>query len=204
MDGKEELMITDEYIYTPHNNHNVMHICETPIMKRLADICTKNGGDILEIGFGMNISADFIVNNPNVTSYTVIEIHPQQYERALEWAKTKSIPINVILGNWYDVLPILNTKFDGVFFDTDTDKSGIVNFLEKVKDNCKEGTIVTFYAYYKYDIRLTSETITFTPEEWEAMPDGWRRLKWGLNKSWPIYYTTFNGVDFYSDSIRLL
>lgn len=204
MDGKEDLIITDEFIYTPHNTHHVMHICETPIMKRLADIATQNGGHILELGFGMHISADFITSNPKVTEYTVIEIHPIQYERALEWAKTKTIPINVILGDWYDVLPLLDVKFDGVFFDTDTDKNGIVNFLGKVKNNCKEGTIVSFYAYYKYDERLTSETIVFTNEEWEAMPDFWKRLKWSLNKSWPIYYTRFNGTDFYSDSIKLI
>lgn len=204
MDGTEKLIITDEYIYTPNNNHNVMHVCETSIMKKQAEITTQNGGDILEIGFGMHISADFITSNPNVTSYTVIEIHPQQYERALEWAKTKTIPVNVILGNWYHILPLIDKKFDGVFFDTDTDKSGIVNFLDKVKDNCKENTIVTFYAYYKYDSRLTPVTITYTDEEFESMPESWRINKFFLNKSYTFYYTKFNGTEFYSDSIKLM
>lgn len=204
MDGTEELIITDDFIYTPHNNHHVMHRCETAIMKKQAEITTKNGGDILEIGFGMHISADFITETPGVTSYTVIEIHPQQYERALEWAKTKTIPVTVLLGNWYDILPLVDKKFDGVFFDTDTDKNGIVNFLDKVKDNCKEGTIVSFYAYYKYDKRLTPVTISFTDEEFAAMPEVWRRLKWSLNKNWTLYYTTFDGDKFYSDEIRLI
>lgn len=203
MDGKEVLIITDEYIYTPHNDHNVMHVCETSIMKKQAEITTKNGGDILEVGFGMHISADFIVNNPNVTSYTVIEIHPQQYERALEWAKTKTIPINVILGDWIDVLPLLDQKFDGVFFDTDTD-GRITKFLEKVQPNCKNGTIITFYAYYVFDIRLNPVTIAYTDEEFENLHERWRQNKYFSGKSYTIYYTTYDGEKFFSDYLKLI
>ena len=43
-----------------HNNHIVMHEWETDMMKRHAEIVCENGGDILEIGFGMGISSDFI------------------------------------------------------------------------------------------------------------------------------------------------
>lgn len=203
MDGKEELIITDEFIYTPHNDHKVMHVCETSIMKKQAEITTKNGGDILEVGFGMHISADFITNNPNVTSYTVIEIHPQQYERALEWAKTKTIPVKVILGDWIDVLPILDKKFDGIFFDTDTD-GRITKFLDKVTPNCKEGTIVSFYAYYVYDARLTPVTIAYTEEEFNNLPETWKKNKYFSGKSYNIYYTTYDGQDFYSDGVKLI
>jgi tRNA A58 N-methylase Trm61 len=199
MDGTEELIITDEFIYTPHNKHIVMHMCETSIMKKQAEITIQNGGDILEIGFGMNISADFIVNNPNVTSYTVIEIHPQQYERALEWAKTKTIPINVILGDWYDILPLLDTKFDGIFFDTDTDKNYVDNFLNKVKSNCKDGTIVTFFTYYKFDSRLTPVRIVYTEEEFNNLPDTYKKNRYFNNKTYTFWYTKFNGTDFYTD-----
>ena len=204
MDGKEELIITDEYIYTPNNNHFVMHVCETSMMKKQAEIATSNGGDILEIGFGMHISADFITSNPNVTSYTVIEIHPEQYERALEWAKTKTIPINVVLGDWYDVLPLLDKKFDGVFFDSDTDKHGIVHFLDKIEDNCKNGTIVTFYAYYKYDTRLTPVIIPYTKEEFDSQPNEWKRVKFFSGGSSTIYYTRYDGEKFYSDHQKLI
>ena len=47
---------------------------ETSLMKRYSEIVTKNGGDILECGFGMGISADFIYNS-NISSYTCIEIN---------------------------------------------------------------------------------------------------------------------------------
>jgi hypothetical protein len=203
MDGNEELIITDEFIYTPHNDHNVMHVCETSIMKKQAEITTQNGGDILEIGFGMHISADFITDNPNVTSYTVIEIHPQQYLRAVEWAKTKTIPTKVILGDWMDVLPLLDLKFDGIFFDTDTD-GRITKFLDKVTPNCKEGTIVSFYAYYVYDVRLNPVTISYTDEEFESLPKTWKKSKFFSGKSYTLYYTTFNGNDFYSNGLKFI
>ena len=70
----------------------------------------------------MNISDDFIQSNPNITSHTIIEIHPQQYERALEWAKDKP-NVEIILGDWMDILPLENRKFDGILFDTDTDSN---------------------------------------------------------------------------------
>ena len=198
MNGTENIVITDNGIYNPATNHTIMHRCETKISKRMAEIVTQNGGDILELGFGMHISADFILSNPNVTSYTVIEIHPIQYQRALEWAKTKTIPINVIFGNWTDVLPLVDKKFDGVYFDTDTD-GNLPFFMDKVKPNCKEGTILSFYAYYHPESRLNSEIIHFTDEEVELWPDSWKRHRMFQNNQYVIYHTKFNGVDFYSD-----
>ena len=53
-----------------------MHIGEKTLMEKLSEMVTTNGGDILEIGFGMHLSADEIQNNPNVTSHTIIEVHP--------------------------------------------------------------------------------------------------------------------------------
>ena len=73
----------------------VMHVGERSLMNKLAEIVTQNGGDILEIGFGMNLSANAIQSNPNVTSHTIIEIHPVQYERALEWAKLQKIKTTI-------------------------------------------------------------------------------------------------------------
>ena len=96
MDGTEELVISDSVIkLSTDDEHNaVMHIGEKYLMDKLAEIVTKNGGDILEIGFGMNLSANAIQSNPNVTSHTIIEIHQVQYERALEWAKLQKIKTN--------------------------------------------------------------------------------------------------------------
>jgi hypothetical protein len=202
MNGTENLIITEDYIFNPDNNHNVMHKCETKIMERQAQISTQNGGDILELGFGMHISADFIQSNPNVTSHTIIEIHPQQYQRALEWAKDKK-NVEIILGDWVDLLPLVNRKFDGILFDTDTD-GNLPFFMDMVKPNCKEGTALSFYAYYRHDARLNSEIIHFTNEEVAAWPDSWKKHKLFQNNQYVIYHTKFNGVDFYANNTKLI
>ena len=64
----------------------VMMSWETPMMKKHAEVVTENGGDILEIGFGMGICSDFIQQH-TINSHTIIEIHDQVFENLLEWAK---------------------------------------------------------------------------------------------------------------------
>ena len=72
MKGNEQIEVFEEKIEiqnTKNDGNNViMHIGEKYLMTKLAEIVTKNGGDILEIGFGMHLSADAIQSNPNVTS----------------------------------------------------------------------------------------------------------------------------------------
>jgi hypothetical protein len=106
----------DRIFYTNKPTTIVMDRVEAPLMKRFAEIVTQNGGDILEVGFGMGISADFIYNS-NINSYTCIEIHPIIYQNALEWAKDKS-NVTIILGDWIDIIPTLPKKYDGIFMDT--------------------------------------------------------------------------------------
>jgi spermidine synthase len=154
MIGNEELKITNDYIKlsTDNDTSAVMHIGEISLMSKLAEIVTQNGGDILEIGFGMHLSADVIQSNPNVTSHTIIEIHPEIYNSALEWAKDKP-NTNIIFGDWINILPLSNKKFDGVLHDTHLDPN-IPKFLDYVKDNCKIDTIVGFFEYREFNNKL--------------------------------------------------
>ena len=57
----------------------VMHKWEHPIMKTKADFICQNGGDIIEFGFGMGISANYIQSH-NINSHTICEINPQIIE----------------------------------------------------------------------------------------------------------------------------
>jgi len=59
----------------------VMMDWEDSIMKASADYVCSNGGDILEIGFGMGISAGHIQAN-SISSHTIVENHPQVIEKA--------------------------------------------------------------------------------------------------------------------------
>ena len=117
------LIFEDDKIYYIEEEDfecQVMMSWEDSIMKASADYVCENGGDILEIGFGMGISADHIQSN-SIDSHTIIENHPQVIEKAKAWASGKS-NVTIIEGGWYDVKNSLST-YDGVFYDTWGDDS---------------------------------------------------------------------------------
>ena len=64
-------------------NIEVMMNWEDSIMKASADYVCENGGDILEVGFGMGISAGYIQSH-SISSHTIIENHPQIIAKAVE------------------------------------------------------------------------------------------------------------------------
>lgn len=198
MKGTEKLKIYDNMIKlsTDDAHSAVMHIGEKYLMDKLAEIVTKNGGDILEIGFGMNLSADAIQSNPNVTSHTIIEIHPVQYERALEWAKLQKIKTTIILGDWIEVLPLSNIKFDGVLHDTHQDPN-IPKFLDYIVDNCKKDTIIGFFEYKKFDHRLNGYRCTIPEADYQTIP--YKNNIHYKDNQFELKYTTFNGISFVKD-----
>jgi len=123
------------------DNHIVMHDWEDLMMKKHAEVVCQNGGDILEIGFGMGISADYI-QSYDITSHTIIENDKKIYEKLLEWSKDKP-NVKTIFGDWITSLP--EQKFDGIFRDTWGEFLGKKVFPLKILKVCKVGTIVTFF-----------------------------------------------------------
>lgn len=115
----QKVTITDSRIYyTDRPTSIVMDEVSKDLMKVYSDIVCQNGGQILDIGFGLGYSANFIYEN--VGNYSCIEINPQIYQKALEWAKDKD-NVFIYLGNWTDIIPQLadnNIKYDGIFMDT--------------------------------------------------------------------------------------
>ena len=95
----------------------VMQAWEEPLMRRLAQIATSSHGDVLEVGFGMGISATMILEE-GVRSYTVIECNEQVIERFNEWKKAyPDTEVRVVQGMWQDVESELG-EYDGILFDT--------------------------------------------------------------------------------------
>ena len=128
--------IEDEYGFT------IMHSWEDSMMKKHAEVVCRNGGDILEIGFGMGISATYI-QHQNIKSHTIIEIHPVIARRAREWAKDKPNVI-IIEADWYDVVDDLKT-YDGIFYDPELDPN-MRKFPKFVKEKLlKDKGIFSFY-----------------------------------------------------------
>ena len=61
----------------------VMMDWEDSLMSASAAYVTQNGGDILEIGFGMGISAGYM-HSHSINSHTIVENHPQIITKAQE------------------------------------------------------------------------------------------------------------------------
>tara|TARA_R100001443_G_scaffold19413_3_gene30947 strand:- start:2516 stop:3076 length:561 start_codon:yes stop_codon:yes gene_type:complete len=139
----ETLIFEEDKIYYTHADQElqVMMSWEDNIMKASADYICENGGDILEIGFGMGISADYIQAN-NINSHTIVENHPQIIERLKTWAQGKSNVI-IIEGDWNDVKDSLST-YDGLFYDTFGDEN-IDNFKTTLPTLMKSGGKATWW-----------------------------------------------------------
>jgi amino acid adenylation domain-containing protein len=97
----------------------VMQDWEQPLMDAMAKVVTEAHGDVLEVGFGMAISATCI-QKYGCRSYTIIEPNDEVVERFHEWKKQfPERNMRVLHGRWHDVHQQLGDEtFDGVFFDT--------------------------------------------------------------------------------------
>ena len=119
MTSNQELIFDNEYIVLKDQpNKFVMMSWETDLMKQHAKRVTQNRGDILEIGFGMGISAQFI-QDFGCVSHTIVESHPEILKKLHEWAKDK-LNVKIIEGDWFVVQDILcQFQYDGIFYDAD-------------------------------------------------------------------------------------
>jgi hypothetical protein len=183
----EDSLLINEKSYASRGKV-VMDRSETSLMKRYSEIITKNGGDILECGFGMGISADFIYNS-NITSYTCIEINESVYNSALEWAKDKP-NAKIILGNWVDVIPTLTVKFDGIFHDTHLDHDFML-FEEYCEQIAKPNCILSIFGYHFYPKSDRLENEVF------IMDKPLKHLNMRTNH-WKIIYSYFINGSFSS------
>ncbi len=97
--------------------HAVMWQFGEPYMKQLADIATRKGGVILEIGFGMGISARYIQTKP-IQKHIIIEMNRDLFQQVELFAQSASVPVEPYLGLWQEVVPQLAAEsIDGILFD---------------------------------------------------------------------------------------
>ena len=119
----------------------IMMDWEHPIMSASAAYVTEGGGDILEIGFGMGISAGYIQSH-SISSHTIIEPHPQMVEKAVEWSNGKS-NVTIISQSWADVTGSLET-YDGISYDTSFDNKHNL-FSSSLSELTKPGTKLSVF-----------------------------------------------------------
>ena len=109
--------------------------------KHVLDLMSGPDKDILDIGFGWGVTSNYFYNK-GVKSLTIVEIREDLYKRALEWSKDKD-NVSVILGDWIDIIPNLNTKYDGIYMDTFCPEGEDFR-MDKTEEELKE-TLDYFY-----------------------------------------------------------
>lgn len=134
------------------NNFQVMQNWEDNYMKKLAQIVTSRGGKILEVGFGLGISAGYIQKfSKKIKSHTIIECHPDVASFGIKYFKDRiaSGQMSILNGFWEDmVLKLKDESFDGILFDTSP-----LN---------KETVFFHFFPFFKEAYRLLKKNGVFT------------------------------------------
>jgi hypothetical protein len=140
-----KMQITKDGIFPITNTkmfyaRNDMHLYYSEVANILGN------GDILEIGFGMGICSTEI-QKLNPKSHTIIEINRDIYNYGLEWAKSFS-NVKMVLGDWSDIIPTLNQRYDGIFIDTIEDGK-VWDFERYASMVSKQATILSMVHYEK-------------------------------------------------------
>lgn len=137
------LTITGSEIYYTEDDlkYEVMMDWEDDIMSASAAYVCQNGGDILEIGFGMGISAGYIQSH-SINSHTICENHPQIIPKAQAWASDKP-NVTIVTSSWYDVRNELGT-FDGIFYDAYGDDN-LDNLSSSLVALCNDNAVATWF-----------------------------------------------------------
>ena len=174
----------------------VMHSWETPIMEKMVEWVCRRGCDILEIGFGMGIAANFI-QQYNINSHTICDNNIEVIERLKNWAIDKK-NIKIVEGDWRQNIDNFG-KYDGILFDTFDDM-----YIDKFK---KE----TVYQLSKFQ---TNFCIWDNMESKKSIYENYETEMIGVNKkdedSWNylpgnrvyLHKITINGDNNYEKNYR--
>lgn len=137
---KDTILTFSDNKIVSESSTEVMMSWEAPIMEKSAEYICDTKGDILEIGFGMGICADYI-QAEGVNSHTIIEIHPQVIEKLKAWAADKS-NVTIIEGHWNTVNEL--STYDGIFIDTYGDDD-YFKFKAFALEKAKAGAKITYW-----------------------------------------------------------
>ena len=169
------LTFSDTRIVEDTTGIEIMLADDARIMEKSTEYICQSKGDILELGFGMGISADY-VQAQGVNSHTIVEIHPQVIERLKTWAEGKS-NVTIVEGDWETVS--LGT-YDGIFIDPydPVDGTDFRNIKQYTIDRAKDGAKMTYWNIqndnnlYNFD-NISFETVSLDGLYEDAIPHLW-------------------------------
>jgi hypothetical protein len=145
------------------NGKFVMMEWERPIMKKAAEDICKNGGDILNVGFGMGI-IDSYIEEHSINSHWIIEAHPEVQKKILDegWGEKKHVKL--IFQPWQEVLDKL-PKFDGIYFDTwDEDQNPFNEYISYI---LKPKGVITMQMGFGPETP-TKESVSYNSNHYDA------------------------------------
>lgn len=155
--------------FTEHSlvidGHPVMEDWESNYMQMLADIACSKAGIVLEVGFGMGISARFIQSH-KIRKHIVIEANTDVFQRVKKFAQKSPKPVVPRLGFWQEVVPTLRAgSVSGILFDTypltqEEIHQNHFPFFEAAHRLLRKGGVLTYYS---------DEVNHYSPEHREAL-----------------------------------
>ena len=133
--------------------HPVMEDWERSYMDKLAEIAASKGGAVLELGFGMGLSAKAIQDR-GVDSHLVVECHPDVVQKCVEDFRKQisSGRMHILSGFWQDITPKLRSNScDGILFDTYPLREEEIHgnhfwFFKEAQRLLKPGGVLTYYS----------------------------------------------------------
>jgi len=100
------------------DGHPVMEEWEKPYMRELARVAAHGGGKVLEVGFGLGLSASCI-QEQNIEEHIIIEANAGVIRRGQGWAEKQPNPVTFLEGLWQDVIDGLEDEsVDAILYDT--------------------------------------------------------------------------------------
>ena len=119
----------------------VMMEWERPIMEQAAQVITRNGGRVLNVGFGMGIIDTEIEKYP-ITEHWIIEPHLDVYTKMLNDGWHLKPHVTILYGDWQYYMKFL-PEFDGIYIDTCVEQ--IWDFLKNTPNMLKKGGVLSFF-----------------------------------------------------------
>ena len=201
----------NEAVYGEYGNPVMMNWVDEWMYESAKIVC-KNGGDILNIGFGLGI-VDNYIQKYSINSHTIIEPHPDIHRKIVQDGWYKNPSVKVIYDEWENVIEHL-PSYDGIYFDAyeivNPYRSGGVDFLSKFLPNLKKilkpdgvfafwpdsifesysGPIINFrnnlIATLQNDFVIEKKSYTYTDNEISR-----KRLKYNKTNNFTIPVITF-------------
>jgi protein arginine N-methyltransferase 2 len=141
--------------------NDIMMEWEREIMRDASELICQNGGDILNVGFGMGI-IDTYIEEHRPRTHWIIEAHPDIQKKMIAEGWLQKPHVRCIFKPWQEVIYHL-PKFDGIYFDTWDDHQQ--NFDRNVHNILKENGIFSFFNNPDQSPRYRQEENFFLKEE---------------------------------------